>query len=902
MGDSTVPHLPVPLTSFIGRQGQIDELRSLLAVSRLLTLSGAGGSGKTRLAIEVTRQIAPLFTAGACYVDCAPLAHPDLVAVAFAQALGLPDQPGRSATDSLLNFIGDRQLLLVCDNCEHLLHPIASLIDVLLTGCRNVTVMTTSREPLGLAGETTWRVPSLSLDDEALTLFTDRARLVLPTFTLTDANRATIAEICRRLDGMPLALELAAARLRAMSPTEILEGLQHRFALLTGGARTAVPRQQTLRASVDWSHALLTPDERVLFRRLAVFVGGFDLSAAAATASGDGLGADQVLELLTQLIDKSLVMVVDNQDRTRYRLLETVREYAFERLEEAGECDVAQCRHRDFYAATASAIDALTGTSLQCGLQQAILELDNFRAAFAWSRHCADDDTALTIASSLLPLWLASGRILEGLAWFDAVLTNDHSTDLAPATRAAALADRALLVGWVASAHEPEPAELAVAQSRTQDNPALLARALTTRGIIAALHGEPGEQYFAEAAELARSVDDRWRLCQILGWRANMAFLEGDPVRVRAAASEGVQIADKIGDRFTSRQCRTWSSWAQLVAGDAVSAAAHFGAIADEARTDRDVLWEVVSGHYRAQSLSYQGDSRSAMAEIAPTVSAAEELGQLWMGNSRGVRAIMALADGRIDEADHCIRVAWESLSGVPLHQRMYTYVLAEVALARGDLIGARRVADEAVSSTTGWHRILSLTTRARVKLAEREPELCERDAYAALALAVDLDAGLSLPDLLECLAATACVNGIPRRSARLLGAADGMRRRMYTARFTVHDAANRVTMRTVRNTLGNKDFDAALAEGATLTGLEAIEYAQRGKGQRRRPSMGWGSLTPTEREVVRLVCAGLANKEIATRLLVSPRTVQTHLTHVYTKLNLTSRVQLVQEAGRHDD
>lgn len=896
-----MPHLPVPLTSFIGRQGQIDELRSVLAVRRLLTLSGAGGSGKTRLAIELTGQVARLFTAGACYVDCTPLAHPELVTVAFAHALGLPDQPGRSATDSLLNFIDDRQLLLVCDNCEHLLHPIASLVDVLLTTCPNLTVLATSREPLGLGGETTWRVPSLSLDDEALALFADRARLVLSTFTLTDANRATIAEICRRVDGMPLALELAAARLRAMSPKEILAGLQHRFELLTGGARTAFPRQQTLRASVDWSHALLTPSERVLFRRLAVFVGGFDLPAAAATASGQGLAADEILELLTQLIDKSLVIVVDNQDHTRYRLLETMREYAFERLEEAGECDAVRCRHRDFYAATASAIDALTRTSLQRGLERAVLELDNLRAAFAWSRHCADNDTALAMASSLLPLWLSSGRILEGLNWFDAVLTSDLSADVALDTRTAALADRALLDGWVGSAHETEPAELAVAQSRAQDDQALLARALTTRGIIAALHGEPGEQYFAEAAELARSVDDRWRLCQILGWRANMAFLEGDRIAVLAATSEGVTIADEIGDRFTARQCRTWSAWAQLIAGHVTAAAAQFGAIADEARTDRDVLWQVVSGHYRAQSLIYQGDPRSAEAELSSTAPAAEEFGQLWMGNSRGVCAVVALADGRIEEADHCSRVAWESLSTIPLHQRMYTYILAEVALARGDLTEARQVADAAVSSATGWHRILSLATRARVRLSEREPELCERDAYAALTQAVDLGAHLSLPDLFECLAAAACLNEIPHRSARLLGAAEGMRRRMGATRFAVHEVANHAALRAVRDALGDKDFDAAFTEGATLTDLDAIGYAQRGQGQRRRPSMGWGSLTPTEHEVIRLVCAGLANKEIAARLLVSPRTVQTHLTHIYTKLNLTSRVQLVQEAARHD-
>ena len=274
--------LPAQFTSFVGRGSQMAEVRQLLAEHRLVTLTGAGGAGKTRLAIEIAGQIADEFDEGVWYVDLAPITHPDLVAVTVARALGLPDQPGSTAVDTLVRFIGDRPMLLVLDNCEHLADACAATDAAMLGACPAVTLLATSREPIRAAGEITWQVPSLSLEDEAIELFTDRARQVRPDFAVTDENAATLTEICLRLDGMPLAIELAAARIRALSLIEIVDSLHDRFRLLTGGARTAVRRQQTLRASVDWSHALLTEPEQVLFRRLAVFLGGFDLDAAQA--------------------------------------------------------------------------------------------------------------------------------------------------------------------------------------------------------------------------------------------------------------------------------------------------------------------------------------------------------------------------------------------------------------------------------------------------------------------------------------------------------------------------------------------------------------------------------------------------------------------------------------------
>ena len=308
--------LPSQLTSFVGREEQIEEVRRLVADNRLVTLTGAGGVGKTRLAVRVAAGL----DGEVWYVDLAPLVDADVVPVAVIRALGLPDQPGRSALDTLLRFVGDCRALIVLDNCEHLIDACAELIIAVLEASAGVTLLTTSREPIGIPGEVTWRVPSLSPENEAADLFADRARLVRPDFSLTDDNAGSVIEICRRLDGVPLAIELAAARVRALSLAEILDSLHDRFRLLTGGSRTAVRRQQTLRASVDWSHALLTAPERVLFRRLAVFMGGFDLDAAQSIAGGGDVARYQVLDLLTLLVDKSLVVAEAGRGRTRYQV------------------------------------------------------------------------------------------------------------------------------------------------------------------------------------------------------------------------------------------------------------------------------------------------------------------------------------------------------------------------------------------------------------------------------------------------------------------------------------------------------------------------------------------------------------------------------------------------------
>jgi predicted ATPase/class 3 adenylate cyclase/DNA-binding CsgD family transcriptional regulator len=895
-------HLPTQLTSFVGRDDQLTQVRELLTQNRLVTLTGAGGTGKTRLAIEVARQHSGGFGDGICYVDLAPITDPDVVPIAVARAFELPDQPGRSTMDALLRFVRDRQMLVVLDNCEHLLDASAELVVALLGAAPGLTLLATSREAIGVAGELGWRVPSLSLADESIELFADRARHARSDFTVTDDNAATVAEICARLDGLPLAIELAAARIRALSLTEIVESLHDRFRLLTGGARTAVRRQQTLRASVDWSHALLTEPERVLFRRLAVFYGGFDLDAAQAVAGGGDVQRYQVVDQLTLLVDKSLVVADDRGGRTRYRLLETVRQYALEKLGESGEADIVRARHRDHYTSMAALLDAPPGSDYGQRLEQANTEIDNLRAAFGWSRENSDIELALTLASSLQLLWQARGRLREGLTWFDNALTDldAHHAGVTPAVRARALADRATLGLWAGDADSPDQAQQALAIAREVDDPVLLVRALTARGYVAAyFDAESARAYLAEAIDLTRDSGDRWRLSQILVAQAVTALAARDPIAARAAAEEGRDLADSIGDRFDARRCRWYLGVAQIYQGDLAGAIAQFVAVADEAEAAHDEIWRVDSVVGRSFVLAHQGDIAAARATADAAIEATADLGGLKAGAAYHVLAIAALAAGDAATAQDATE-AWPHVSAPTQMTVLQRVLSAEAALAGGDLVAARRWADEAVSTTTGAFWSDPLTTRARVAIAQRASDQAERDAHDALARAAEDEAYLFIPDILECLGMVAGEAGSHREAARLFGATYAMRERIGSVRFKIYDIGYEASVDALREALGQTDFDAAWSEGAALSTEEAVAYAQRGRGQRKRPTSGWASLTPTERDVVRLVSEGLSNNDVATRLFVSPRTVQTHLTHVYTKLSLTSRVQLVQEAARH--
>ena len=434
-GGERPSNMPRQLTSFIGRERELAEIAGLLQSSRLLTLTGAGGCGKTRLGFELAGQRVEDFADGVWAVELAALGEPELIGPAIAQALGTRLASDRAPEIALAGHIGDREQLLVLDNCEHLVEAVAHLVEALLLHCPNLTVLATSREPLRVAGEVTWRVPSLSLpklvdhplageslEAESVRLFSARAEQAAPGFELDDDNAIAIDTLCHRLDGMPLAIELAAARVSVLTPAQIVERLDDSLDLLAGGSRTAMTRQQTLRATLAWSFDLLDAEEQVLLRRLSVFAGSFGLEAVEDVCAKDPPERGEALALLGRLIDKSLVHVEEGPGDRRYRLLETVRQYAAEQLREAGERDAFVRRHRDWYVELAESDPTPAGDlPARDRLRRLDLERDNLRAALA-SALVDDPQVGLRLAVALWRFWLMRGYLAEGYRWLDATL------------------------------------------------------------------------------------------------------------------------------------------------------------------------------------------------------------------------------------------------------------------------------------------------------------------------------------------------------------------------------------------------------------------------------------------------------------------------------------------------
>jgi predicted ATPase/DNA-binding XRE family transcriptional regulator len=422
-------NLPIPLTSFIGRKKEQDEIRNLITKNRLVTLVGVGGIGKTRLSIQAASALLDDFPYSIWLVELAPLADPALVPQSIINTLGLIEQANRSPQSVLADFLRAKKSVLILDNCEHLIQACAQLAETLLHACPDLHILTTSREALRIDGETVYLVSTLTTPDplratmdnlpeyEAVQLFLERAQSVMPGFSLTRDNASAIAQVCHRLDGIPLALELAAARVKMMTVEEIAKRLDDRFHLLTGGMRT-LPRHQTLRAMVDWSYNLLSQEEKTLFRRLAVFIGGWTLEAAESVC-GDtqgGIESDQIVELLSQLITKSLVTVENVGIKSRYHCLETIRQYGHEKLLESGESEAIRKRHVQFFLEFA--VDAVphlysAETLLWCDRMEA--DHDNLRLALEWTQQSDDRaESGLQLVNALLEFWLIRGYLVEG--------------------------------------------------------------------------------------------------------------------------------------------------------------------------------------------------------------------------------------------------------------------------------------------------------------------------------------------------------------------------------------------------------------------------------------------------------------------------------------------------------
>jgi predicted ATPase/class 3 adenylate cyclase len=456
--DALPNNLPIQVTSFRGRERDLEELKAHLVEHRLITLMGAGGVGKTRLAAQLGAEVLDRFPDGVWIADLAPVTDAALVPSVVAKTLGVSQAQVRLIEESMTQFLKRKQLLLVLDNCEHLLEAAAALADAIHSHCPDVRVLTTSRQALGVSGEKVLRLASLAVPDKtatldpedaygygAVALFADRASLVDQSFRLGRDNAALVSDICRRLDGIPLAIELAAARVKVMSIPTLAQRLNERFKILTSGSRTALPRQKTLRALFDWSYDLLSPQERALFNRVAIFGGSFTLDAATVVCAGEGIDEGEVLDLIVSLADKSLVAVDTSGDRERYRMLESTREYALSKLAESGEQEALARRHASYYSDVAQEAERNFGAQpLGVWLAQLEPELENFRAAMDWAL-VRSQDVALggAIAAALEMFWWHGGVEAEGSRWIDTALQKlderEHADAAAQLRRALAL-------------------------------------------------------------------------------------------------------------------------------------------------------------------------------------------------------------------------------------------------------------------------------------------------------------------------------------------------------------------------------------------------------------------------------------------------------------------------------
>jgi predicted ATPase/class 3 adenylate cyclase len=631
----SIPHnLPAQLSSFIGREKEIADLQELLITrhARLVTLTGSGGTGKTRLALQAAEQILDAFPQGIWLVELAPLSDPSLVIRAVAVVLGVQEDQQRSILQALIAYLHNRKTLLIIDNCEHIIVEAAALAGHLLHACPQLHILATSREILGVEGETPFHCPSLSfpigqssmeslVQYEAVRLFVERAQTISPSFTLTESNGQLVARICQRLDGIPLAIELAAARLRAFSIEQIAVRLDQAFRLLTDGSRTSLPRHQTLKALIDWSYNLLTDQERLLFNRLSIFSGGWSLEAVEAICLGEGIDPDNIFDLMARLVDRSMVIAEEQEEQPRYRLLETLRQYASQALQESGQQAYWYGRHLEYYLNVAEEVEPQLRSSEDIlGVQQLTRENDNLRTAFETAVQGQNTKAMLRLSGALYYFWYRIGRIQEGMnqtlqaiqmpnieqhpmelanalqglgefywlsgSYQNAIKSLNRSIDLARTVGTPARYVLALALDWRGLTHM-RLMDFVSAQRDGEDSRALFQELHDAYGLgnsnyaLGRISIEQGKlqaalPFIEQALKWSRTAGDRLLIALVLNDQMLIAISNGDYTTAQALNQESLEIARRMNDLWlTSGRLREAGNLAQLM-GDYSNAFDYF--------------------------------------------------------------------------------------------------------------------------------------------------------------------------------------------------------------------------------------------------------------------------------------------------------------------------------------
>ena len=908
-------NLPEQLSSFIGRAAELARVRELLGETRLLTLIGAGGCGKTRLALESAAGALERFPDGAWLVELAALEDAALLASTVASSLGLLDRPGLAPVEVLREHFEERHALVVLDNCEHLIEASATLVGTLLRSCPGLVVLTTTREPLAVPGELTYRVPSLALPAEsgslqdvarsdAARLFCDRAAQARAGFALTEDNAASIATVCCGLDGIPLALELAAARVRMLSPQRIALELDDRLRLLAGPARAVAPRHQTLRASIDWSHELCCEQERILLRRLSVWTGGFTLAGAEAVCTKEPLNRREVMNLLAGLIDKSLVDTEQHGDEVRYGMLETIRQYAEERLADAGEVTATQERHLMWCVELAERAEPeLVRHDAHAWLERLEPEAANLRVALERALG-SDPQAALRLAAALVFFWLLRGRLVEGTA------SLTRAADAAPeasAIRGKVLWGMAELSHWGGQhATAAEYAERAFADGEAAGDSGVMARGLMIKGLMQNLIDHMDRGALERSIALAREAGDEWCTAGAMRFLASSYMRQGEHESARPVIDEGHALAEALGNRTLQAFFLNIRSWGELEHGRLPAAREH----ADQALVLSMEIGDPIPIAWATGTLVecdvLEGRAAEGRSRGKPCSERMRGMrvraAHVWVENAL---ALVDVAEGDLAAARARIETTLRLIETMPTHdtvskaRRRLTFVL----LLLGDLDGAEREAQDFLAhAKKGQHAHAESLARlllGRVSLARGELVDAEGHCHDALAIAAARDFRLHTVNALESLARIAFLTDSAAEAARLLAAVRAERRRLGIVRWPPEPELWAGVEQEMRAALGDDAFGAAEAEGRALSLGQAVEYATRARGRRKRPARGWDSLTPTEVEVVRHAAAGLTNPQIGERMFISRATVKTHLSHIFGKLAISSRTELAAEAAK---
>ncbi|HET7052341.1 MAG TPA: LuxR C-terminal-related transcriptional regulator [Solirubrobacterales bacterium] len=919
--DGLPNNLPRQLTSFVGRVRELAEIAAALDGTRMLTLTGAGGCGKTRLAAETAADALDRFPDGAWWVELAPLSDPDAIGPTLGEALAVKPLAGQSSLAAVVAHLAGARALVVLDNCEHLLDAGAETAEALLRGCPGVVVLATSRAPLAVSGETQWRVPSLSLPAEAaparieavaqsdaVRLFIERALKVRPNFRVDERNAAAIAQICHDLDGIPLAIELAAARVRVLGVEQIAAGLANRFRLLTDGARSAMPRQQTLRASVDWSHELLTDDERLLLRRLAVFAGRWTLDAAEEVCADDTPGRLAVIDLLTSLVDKSLVIGEEHGGDVRYRLLETVRQYALDRLAQAGETAALRERHCGFFLARAEQIAPHLERAGQ-GVWLDALDLDGANLAAALDHAVEHDDDgarALRICVALTVWWKLRGRFaLADSAYLRAL---GAAAEEPSPLRARVLWARGYLLAYGGRFEEAiaaESAALEMAEGLGERSTA--ARALDAIGTLQMWPDPVGSREGLERSrELARQSEDEWCFVdatQILGYSL---LAQADDAAAVPMLEEALEMIERTG--YAEFAAWHWAGigMARQIGGRYEDALRHYARAIELADAVGEPVSAAISRAYRAVVWTERGAAGQALAELEPAMRHAVSAGAGMAIPTLSMATLYARAAvGELDPARNRLQRLVDEGVGDSLHGVTYALtMLARVELsldlhtpASEHAKAAREIAQARLKNP--MLRAAANALLGACALADDEPGEAERLAHAALGDALAHDFRSQVLSALDVLALVAAALESHEEAARILGAAERVREALGHVRWPAEQAAVEALRGQLAEALGEREAAETIEVGRAMSTEDAIGWLRRARGSRKRPAGGWESLTPTELQVAELAAEGLTNPEIGARMFIARGTVKVHLSHVYAKLDVRNRSELAAVVAR---